>query len=105
MEKRIEQIIADKLSNDYNIWNDVLNNTEPGNYGVNDWEVSIDPSNITFNKGQDSFCAKGHLTSELVIGESNGELTSKYNKDFSIKGDYINGEIIKPIISIDQNIY
>ena len=50
MEKRIEQIIADKLSNDYNIWNDVLNNTEPGNYGVNDWEVSIDPSNITFNK-------------------------------------------------------
>lgn len=105
MEKSIEQIIADKLSNDYNIWNDVFNNTEPGNYGVKDWEVSIDPSNITFNKGQDYFQAEGHLTSELKIGESNSELTSKYNKDFSIKGHYINGEITNPVISIDHNIF
>jgi hypothetical protein len=78
-------VIREKLSeklDDLFLWNDILQETDPGNYGTEDVEVIIYPQDIwvdiqsrtfTFKNGNLSFCAR--------LVSSNDE--DGYNEDFA----------------------
>lgn len=42
----IREQIAELISTDMEVWNDVLNNTVPGNYDCDYWEATIDFNDI-----------------------------------------------------------
>ncbi|UMQ41807.1 hypothetical protein MKS83_20785 [Chryseobacterium sp. Y16C] len=43
---RIKDRLAEKLSNDYDTWHNVLNNTQPKDYVCNHWKAEINPTDI-----------------------------------------------------------
>lgn len=109
----IREQIAELISTDIDVWNDVLNNTSPGNYGCDYWEAQIDYNDIFANIPERTFTVKnGQFTADLIMGSSKGDssFNESYNKPFSAKGkfDFKNSDelIIEEIeIDIDSDIY
>lgn len=109
----IREQIAELISNDIDVWNDVLNDTSPGNYGCDHWDAEIDYNDLFVNIPERTFTVKnGHFTADLVMGSSKGDssFNESYSKPFSAKGkfDFKNSDelIIEEIeIDIDSDIY
>jgi len=108
---RIE--IAEKLSNDFDAWNDVLNNTNPGNYGCDQWDVEIDFNDIYVDIPKRSFeLTNGIFSADLVLGASKGDTSFNmgYNKVFNAFGKFkfenANSITIEEVdIEIDPDIF
>ncbi|MCT4142359.1 hypothetical protein [Elizabethkingia anophelis] len=110
---QIRNIIADKIRDNADIWNNVISNTNPGNYGCDEWEVEIDLNDIFVNIPKEIFTINnGYFRADLVLGSSNGDssFSQDYSKSFTGNGKFeFNGghDInIKEIdIDIDPDIY
>ena len=95
------------------VWNDVLNNTNPGNYGCDHWDSEIDYEDIFVDIPNREFKIKnGNFTADLVMGATRGDhnFNENYNKPFSAKGkfDFKNAKQIGVVdisIDIDSDIY
>lgn len=109
----IREQIAELISTDIEIWNDVLNNTSPGNYGCNHWDAEIDYNDIFVNIPERKFSIKnGQFYADLVMGASKGDFSfnDSYNKPFSAKGKFnfknANELVIEEIeIHIDSDMF
>lgn len=109
----IREQIAVIISTDMSIWDDVLNDTSPGNYGCEDWEAEVDFNDIFVDIPARTFTVKnGSFSADLVMGASKGDssFTESYSKSFSAAGnfDFKNSKeiIITEIdIDIDRQIY
>lgn len=93
-----------------NYWDDVINNTNPGNYGVEDWDISISPNNFYVDIPNKTFSFKDmSFTAKVLLGASHGD--SSIEQDFSTrlygKGtfDFITNKEIKiENIEISPNV-
>ncbi|MDT0676478.1 hypothetical protein [Autumnicola musiva] len=109
----IREQISEEISIDMEVWNDVLNNTSPGNYGCDFWESEIDYGNIFVDIPKREFTVKnGNFSADLVMGASKGDhsFNENYNKPFSATGkfDFKNAKqimITEISIDIDSDIY
>ncbi|NAY92960.1 hypothetical protein GTQ34_13635 [Muricauda sp. JGD-17] len=109
----IREQLANKIMIDLDVWNDVLNDTTPGNYGCNHWDASVDYQDIYVNIPERTFVVNsGSFSANLVMGASKGEhsFNENYSKPFSANGkfDFKNSKeiIITEIsIDIDSDIY
>ena len=107
-----DQLIHD-LMFDLSNWSEVTNNTNPGNYGVEDWDVSIpedgfyvDIPNRAFSFEEVGFSAK------LILGASKGDSSflADYNEIARGKGrfDFIGNDKVQITdieVEIDLEIY
>ena len=109
----IREQIAELISTDMDIWNDVLNDTSPGNYGCNHWDAEIDYNDIFVNIPERTFTVKnGNFSADLIMGSSNGDssFNESYNKPFSAIGKFDfkesqKTEITEINIDISSDIY
>ncbi len=109
----IREQIAEEISTDMEVWNDVLNNTSPGNYGCDFWESEIDYSDIFVDIPNREFTVKnGNFSADLVMGASKGDhsFNENYSKPFAAKGkfDFKSAKeitITEIDIDIDSDIY
>jgi len=109
----IREQIEEEINSNMEVWNDVLNNTSPGNYGCDFWESEIDYKNIYVDIPNREFTVKnGNFSADLVMGASRGDhsFNENYSKPFSAKGkfDFVNSReiTISDIdIDIDSDIY
>jgi hypothetical protein len=44
--EEIQNKLSEEITISHEKWGELLTNTEPGNYGANDWEVSLNPNDI-----------------------------------------------------------
>lgn len=110
---KIREQIAEEICNDMEIWNDVLNDTSPGNYGCDHWDAEVDYNNIYVNIPARTFEIKsGSFSADLVLGASKGDssMNFNYSKPFSAKGkfdfsDAHNVKIEDIEINIDNDIF
>ncbi len=82
----IREQIAEIISTDMEIWNDVLNNTSPGNYGCDDWKASIDFQDIFVHVPNRTFTVKQvNFSADLLMGASKGDssFNQLYTEPFS----------------------
>lgn len=107
-----EQIIY-QLQYDVENWNDVLSDTNPGNYGVNDWEVDIDEAKLYVDIPKNEFSFKNsRFSANLIMGASKGDTSfdMPYNKLVSGKGsfEFNNNQSVKITeleIEIDKDVF
>lgn len=108
-----EQLIQD-LENNINNWDDVISNTSPGNYGVEDWSISIPEEYFFVDIPTKTFKFKNvDFFAKLLLGSSNEEdgFVQDYNKLASGDGtfDFVDNNQkvnIKDInIEIDSDIF
>ncbi|WP_343607805.1 hypothetical protein [Chryseobacterium oranimense] len=86
---KIKHSLAEQLSNDYNIWHNVLNDTQPGNYVCNQWEVEIDLGEIEIDIRTGFFCVNdGFFASNLTFELVNDKGSASCNKAFTAKGKF-----------------
>ncbi len=77
-----EQIIQD-LENNICNWEDVISNTSPGNYGVEDWEISVPEKDFFVDIPSKTFKFKNvDFSAKLLLGGSSEEsgFVHDYNK-------------------------
>ncbi len=107
-----EQLIQ-QLENDINNWNDVLNDTNPGIYGVEEWDILVPEEGFYVDIPNKTFSFKNvDFSADLVLGASKGEssFVQKYNKpakgtgsfDFASKDEV---QIISIQVDIDPDIF
>jgi len=84
---RIKDRLAEKLSNDYDTWHNVLNNTEPKDYVCSQWKVDINPTDIEIDISNGIFLVNDGLFSTNGTLELDSEDIS-YNKAFIAKGKF-----------------
>jgi len=109
----IREQIAEIISRDIDTWNDVLEDTSPGNYGCNNWDAEVDYNDIFVNITEKTFDVRnGNFYARLIMGASSGDTSFEetYSKPFSAKGkfDFKNSdeiEIEEIDIDIDSDIY
>ncbi|WPO83452.1 hypothetical protein SD427_03670 [Chryseobacterium sp. JJR-5R] len=88
---KIREQIAVEICNDIEIWNDVLSDTSPGNYGCDHWDAEVYYSNIYVDIPARTFEVRsGSFSADLVLGASNGDssMNFSYFKPFSAKGKF-----------------
>lgn len=103
---KIRDHIAQILGSDYNVWNDVLNNTQPEDYACNRWEVEVDPKDIRVDIPNRTFSVdEGFFSCEVILASNSNNQDASYNKAFTAKGTFLfeNTDHIK-IEEIDVDI-
>lgn len=86
---KIRDYIVEKLSKDYNIWNAVLNNTQPEDYACNRWEVEINPEDIRVDVLTRTFSVdEGFFSCDVMSASDNDDPDTSYNKAFTAKGTF-----------------
>lgn len=108
--EEIRSQLLTQLQINLNYWDDVINNTNPGNYGVEDWDISISPNNFYVDIPNKTFSFKDiSFTAKVLLGASHGD--SSIEQDFSTrlygKGtfDFITNKEIKiENIEISPNV-
>ncbi|REC76812.1 hypothetical protein DRF60_13050 [Chryseobacterium elymi] len=81
--------IAEKLSNDYDTWNNVLYNTQSENYVCSHWEAEINPADVRVDIPNRTFLVSdGFFSSNVTLGSSDNGLNEFYNKAFAAKGKF-----------------
>ncbi|MGK6344379.1 hypothetical protein ACMGDK_19380 [Chryseobacterium sp. DT-3] len=84
---KIRDYIVEKLSKDYNVWNAVLNNTQPEDYACNRWKVEINPEDIRVDVPNRTFSVdEGFFSCEVTLASDNDQPEASYNKAFTAKG-------------------
>ena len=96
--EEIRSQLLTQLQINLNYWDDVINNTNPGNYGVEDWDISISPNNFYVDIPNKTFSFKDmNFTAKVLLGASHG--------DSSIEQDFISNKEIKiENIEISPNV-
>lgn len=106
---KIRDHIVQRLNSDYNVWNDVLNNTQPENYACDHWRVDINPTDISVDISSRTFSVNdGFLSFNITLESAKDDRDITYNKAFTAKGifqfehtDNIKIEEIDVTIEID----
>lgn len=109
----ISEVVTEKLSKDMDTWNDVLNNTVPGNYGCNDWSAEIDYDKVWVDVPKRTFKVKKRVfNASLVLWDSKEiiHLMKALSRFFSVSKSFnfknSNNIAISNIdLKIDKNIY
>ncbi|WP_426482173.1 hypothetical protein [Chryseobacterium sp. R2ACT005] len=85
---RIKDILAEKLSNDYDTWHNVLNNTQPKDYVCSHWKVDINPTDIEIDIPNRIFLVNDGFfsTNGRLLDLDNEDIL--YNKAFTAKGKF-----------------
>lgn len=84
---RIKDRLAEKLSNDYDTWHNVLNNTQPKDYVCNHWKAEISPTDIEIDTLNRVFLVNdGFLSTNGTLKLDNEDIF--YNKAFTAKGKF-----------------
>jgi hypothetical protein len=81
--QEIREQIAEELRRNIELWSEVLDNTSPGNYGLNDWDISVSASDIFVDIPKNSFNFNNvKFSAELILGGSKGDFsfTHKYQE-------------------------
>jgi hypothetical protein len=89
--QEIREQIAYELENDINNWSDVIDNTNPGNYGLEDWNKTIPHKGLWIDIPSKTFKFKdADFFAKLVLGASKGDssFTHDYNKTASGEGTF-----------------
>lgn len=82
--EEIRNQILSQLQNDLSCWDDVINNTNPGNYGVEDWDISVSANNFYVDVPNKTFNFKDiNFTAKVLLGASHGD--SSIEQDFSTR--------------------
>lgn len=97
----IREKIADKLNNSFDFWSDALTNTNPGNYGADEWEANAQYENIfvdipnkkfTFNDVEFSFTVRLSSSGEegfdddfYMTVDGHGEFDFIENQDLVVR--------------------
>lgn len=108
----IKDQLIDKLTND-DVWINLLSDTTPGNYGVEEWEVQIDYDNFYVDIPNRAFSFKNaEFSGTLIFGASKGDSSfdHKFRKPADGKGifkflDKDNLEIEETEIDVDLDIF
>lgn len=106
LEEIREQLIQD-LQNNIENWNDVINNTNPGNYGVEDWEIFVPEKGFFVDIQEKTFKFKNvDFSAKLRLGGSNEESSfiHDYNKLASGEGNFKFVDNNRKVIITDINI-
>lgn len=72
---------------DINIWNDNLESSEPGNYGIEDFEVYVEDVKIDWDSN--SFEADVTFNIDFIMGASRDGFIEPYHQNFLIDGNFI----------------
>ena len=107
LEKIREQII-EEISTNIELWADVFDNTNPGNYGLNDWDIIINENNLFVNIPERTFTFDNvNILADLILGGSNKDdsISHKYNETAKGNGcfEFVNNKQIK-ITSINIDV-
>lgn len=85
----IKHMLAEKLSNDYDIWRNVLNDIQSEDYVCNQWDVEINMADIEIDIHTSFFGVNdGFFSTNLTFELVNDERNTFYNKAFTAKGKY-----------------
>jgi len=90
LQKIREQLILD-IENNINNWNDVISNTNPGNYGIEDWEIIVPEDGFYVDIPNKTFSFKNvDFNAKLILGSSKGEssITHDYKEIAKGKGTF-----------------
>lgn len=79
--------IAEKLNNSFDFWSHCLTDTNPGNYGADEWEVNATMENIFVDIPNRTFTFKEVEFSFDVRLNSSGEDGFDENFDFLVDGE------------------
>lgn len=86
LEEIRNQLIND-LQTNFNNWDDVINNTIPGNYGSQDWNVSIPENYFYVNIPDGTFSFKNvDFSVSLLLGASGGDSSIVQDFRTSVNG-------------------
>jgi hypothetical protein len=86
---KIKDHIVQRLNNDYNVWNDVLNNTQPENYACDHWRVDINPTDISVDIPGRTFSVNdGFFSFDVTLESAKDDRDISYNKAFTAKGTF-----------------
>lgn len=94
----IREKIAEKLNNSEDFWSYRLTDTNPGNYGINEWEVNAIKTNIQVDIPNRNFTFKKVKFTFDIRLDSSGK--DGFNKSFCIlvdgegEFDFLESEII-----------
>lgn len=99
LEEIRSQLIND-LQTDINNWDDVINNTLPGNYGSQDWDVSVPENRFFVNIPDGSFSFKDvDFSASLLLGASRGDSSILQEFRTSVKGkgtfEFVNNKKVR----------
>lgn len=107
--KRAQQILAEKICQSTE-WLDKLNESEPGHYGIEDWEVVLFPEDIWVDMQAKKFNFKNaKFNFDLAMGESKDPFSDSFSKiaigngSFEIKSDVLTIEEIE--VDFDLDLY
>jgi len=109
----IQNKLSEQISSSHDIWGELLTDTEPGNYGANDWEVHLMPDDIWVDIPKREFNFKNATFSfEVRLGGSSDESGSDMSFSKAAKGngtfDFGNDDsiIVKDIdIKVDLDLF
>lgn len=103
----IKEQLIDALIYDGEVWGEVLDSSNPGNYGNNNWDVYIDEDNFYVNVAKRTFNFSGATFSgDLIMGSSSGEFSYDlpFSKPASGSGTFRFSEDAKSVIIEDIKI-
>lgn len=106
--EKIREQISEEISTNIELWSDVFDNTIPGNYGLNDWDVVVNEDSLFVNIPERTFTFKNvNISADLILGGSNKEdsFIHKYNEIAKGNGSFkfINNNQVK-ITKIDIDV-
>ena len=108
--EKIREQINEEMSTNIELWSDVFDNTNPGNYGLNDWDVVINDDSLFVNIPERTFSFKNvNISADLILGGSNknDSIIHKYNEIANGNGnfEFVNNNQVKIIkITIDVEL-
>lgn len=105
--QEIRDQLIQNLENDISNWDDVINNTNPGNYGVEDWDVSVPEKDFFVDIPSKTFKFKNvDFSAKLLLGGSNEEsgFVQEYSKPAKGNGVFEFVENNRKVIITDINI-
>lgn len=85
---QIRNKLLDKIVIDHN-WMDKLNDTDPGHYGIEDWEVQLTKDDIWIDIPNGTFTfKKAKFDFEIVLGSSNDGTQMEFSKVANGQGTF-----------------
>ena len=85
-DQLIHELIYD-LSN----WDEVINNTNPGNYGIEDWDIAVPEQGFFVDIPSKTFSFKNvDFSAKLILGASKGDSSfiKNYRETANGKGTF-----------------
>lgn len=83
--------LATQIAIDSELWDEVIDNTSPHNYGITDWDASVDYEDIFIDIPNKTFKVKnGSFYAGLIMNSSKGDDSAnvRYSKPFTAEGTF-----------------